>query len=537
MAQVAVAPTANLQLLLDEAAEFNAQARRFLDGDIDEDTFRTFRLRRGIYGQRQPGVQMVRIKIPSGIVNADQLRAMAEVAGEFGHGIGHITTRQDVQIHFVPLVRVVEALERLAYSGLTTREACGNSVRNVTACAMAGHCPGQAFDVRPFSLAITQRFIRNPLTAALPRKFKISFSCSVTDCALGDIHDIGAAAVVRDGRRGFRLRVGGGLGPLPLIAQTLYEFVPVEELGPVCDGILKVFDEHGNRQDKHRARMKFVLKQHGLEWFRQAVEEARRTYDSPPWDLPEPIALSPGEPVWITVPQGNLSAAEMQRLAGLAEKYGDGTVALMYTQDLLINGVLPRHRAALEAELRASGFRLQGQDGLPDVITCPGAATCNLGITRSMDLGAAVTKTLTAGDDPFLRQIKVRVSGCPNSCGHHHIGQIGFYGNSRKIDGESAPFYQLLIGGGKHGDTTRFGKAVLSIPARLAPEAVDRITKLYLDERTGGEDFVTFVDRAGVPRFRQLLADLPGATGEDMLMDWGEEHRFTVKLGRGECAT
>lgn len=526
-----------LQVLLNEAAEFGDQARRFVAGELDEETFRTFRLRRGIYGQRQPGFQMVRIKIPGGLVTADQMRAIGEVAEQFGHGIGHITTRQDVQIHFVALDRAQTMLEQLAHAGLTTREACGNSVRNVTVCAMAGYCPGQEFDVRPFGEEIARRFMRNPLTAALPRKFKISFSCSLRDCALGEIHDIGALAMVRDGKRGFRVKVGGGLGPAPHLAETLYDFLPAEQLGPVFDAILKVFDDHGNRRDKHRARLKFVVRQHGISWFREQVEKARATVLGEPWEVPADAAPLDGVPVPVRIPQGNLKSDGYHQIAAFAETYGDGMVRLTINQNLIISGVSQEKVSLLTLALNAAGFALDRVGELADVVTCPGAATCNLGITRSMDLGAELTRTLNCENDALARQMTIRISGCPNSCGHHHVGQIGFYGNVRKVEGDTVPYYQMLIGGGQGRNGMRLGKAVLSIPARLAPVAVGRIVEFYKSDRREGESFLDFADRIGVPAFKSRLSDLPNAQGEELLADWGQEEKFTLKLGRGECAT
>ncbi len=526
-----------LKTLLAEAADFRVNAARFLAGELDEETFRTYRLRRGIYGQRQPGVQMVRVKIPGGLVTAAQLRVIADAAEEFGHGAGHLTTRQDVQLHFVPLERVAKVMERLAYVGLSTREACGNSVRNVTACPLAGQCPGQAFNVRPYAESICRRFLRNPLTARLPRKFKIAFSCSLEDCALGDINDIGAAALVAGGLRGFRLRVGGGLGPSPQVAQTLYEFVPVERLGEVCDAILKLFDEHGSRQDRHRARLKFVLRQHGIAWFRQKVDEARVLMDCAPFEVPDEPPTPAGAPVWAIVPQGNLTAEQFRRLAALADQYGDGAARFTLHQNVVLTGVPGGNTGLLRRRLRESGFRTEGAGELADVVTCPGAATCNLGLTRSMDLGAQLSRALLEEADPLGRQITIRISGCPNSCGHHHVGQIGLYGNARKLQGETAPFYQLLLGGGRRNGATRFGQPVLAVPARFAPEAVERILAFYKAERHPNETFLEFVDRQGVDAFRRQLRDLPGATSEDLFTDWGEEKKFAVSVGRGECAT
>ncbi len=525
------------ELLLREAAEFRETAARFATGEMDGEEFRTFRLRRGIYGQRQAGVQMVRVKIPSGMATADQLRTLAFVAEEFGGGEGHITTRQDVQIHFVPLARVGDAMEVLGEGGLTTREACGHSVRNVTACPVAGHCPGQAFDVRPFSLATTRRFIRSPLTSNLPRKFKIAFSCSLSDCALGDINDIGLDALFENGRPGFRVRVGGGLGSSPQFAQTLREFVPVEELGYVLDGILKVFDEFTNRKDRHRLRMKFLIRLQGMDWFKEKVEEAIASMPHEPWTVPAPIERQPGEPFLVPIVKGNLNATDFRNVARIAEYFGDSTVTFTINQNLVINGVRAENREALGRVLRADGFPTDSATLEVDVVTCPGAATCNLGLTRSMDLASELQQVMAAERDADARQVKVRIDGCPNSCGHHHIGAIGLYGNARKVEGQTAPFYQLMLGGGSMPEGTRFAKAIASIPARTVPAAVRGILAVYKEQRQGSETFLQFVDRVGPDHFRETVEPFKTAPPEEMLVDWGEEEKFVVNLGRGECAS
>ena len=522
------------ELLLREASEFRAEAARFLAGAIDEERFRSYRLRRGIYGQRQAGVQMVRIRIPGGRVTGERLLAIAEAAERFGHGYGHITTRQDVQLYYVPLERVADTMELLARAGLTTREAGGNAVRNVTACPLAGRCPGQAFDVRPFCDAVTQRYLRSEATARLPRKFKIAFSCSRRDCGLGDINDLAAAAVLRDGTRGFRLRVGGGLGPSPQAAQTLYEFVPAADLGGVFDAVLQVFDRFTDRTDRHRLRLKFLVRERGLEWFRERVEERRAASGPADWQVPEPLPLPAGGQVCVAVPQGNLSAHRFRLLASLAGEYGDATLCFTLDQNVLVNGVAPAQAPLLLQHLAAAGFQIEGAGESTDVVTCPGATTCNVGLTRSMDLGAELARMLAAERDLLARQITLRVSGCPHSCGHHHIGNIGLFGGARTLDGEAAPFYQLLVGGGQYGGETRFGRPIGAVAARQAPQAVRRIITFYKAERLPRETFLDFVERRGIAAFRSELAAITGQEMEEMLIDWGAQEKFAVSVGQNE---
>lgn len=526
------------ELLLREAGEFRAEVSRFRAGEIDEESFVPYRVRRGIYGQRQPGLQMVRIKLTGGRLTAGQALAIAEAAERFGQGHGHLTTRQDVQLHHVPLERVADAMELLARAGLGTREAGGNAVRNVTACPLAGRCPGQAFDVRPFSEAIARRYLRSELTAGLPRKFKIAFSCSLRDCGLGDINDLAAAAIVEGGRHGFRLGVGGGLGPAPQAAQTLYRFVPAEELGVVCDSVLRVFDIYTDRTDRHRLRLKFLIRKRGIEWFREKVEESRVAAGAAVRCLPENVAAPDGEPVWLSVPQGNLSAEQFRLLASFAGQHGDGTLTITLDQNAVLNGVLPEQRALLLEQLAAAGFATEGAGEVADVVSCPGSSTCSLGLTRSMDLGAELSRILVAERDLLARQITIRVSGCPNACGHHHIGNIGLYGNARKLNGAMAPFYQLLVGGGRQGDVTRFGQPVAAVAARQAPQAVRRIITFYKAERLTRESFLDFVDRRGIEAFRRELAAmmLPAEAMPDVLLDWGTQEKFVVQLGQNECS-
>lgn len=568
-----------------EIERFRTTINEFLSGQLTDDQFRVLRLRFGCYGQRQQGVQMIRTKIPGGKLLAAQLDKLAAVSDEFAGGKGHFTTRQNLQYHFVSLGDVPDLMHRLADAGLTTREACFNTVRNVTASPYAGLTRDEVFDVIPYVQKVAYTFLRKKLTDAMPRKFKIAFDGGGSnDRALTAIHDMGIRAVVRDGQRGFSIVIGGGLGPLPVEAQVLDEFLPEERLVNRVEAVLRVFNQYGNRQNKNKARLKFVLRERGIAWLREAIEkeyadilanggieppelvpEGFGGYESKPQPLGDGSLLpvvnkaSSGDAQydrWLTtnveeqrqagyalvtarLDQGNVTADQMRGLADIARKAGDGTLRVTIDQNVLLPfvqlGNLPRVYAAL-AELSLSGA---GAHELEDVTTCPGAYSCNLALTKAMNLGAALSQAVRQYDDPELRKLSIKVSGCPNSCGQHWISDFGFYGNARKIDGKEVPFYQMLLGGGTdETGVIRFGLAVQSIPARLAPVAVQRVLEHYIADRQQGETFRQYVMRNKVEFFRQKIADLakPPEMFPEIYQDWGDEEAFSLKLGRGECA-
>jgi sulfite reductase beta subunit-like hemoprotein len=567
-----------------EIERFRAKAEQVMAGAVTEDEFRSFRLRYGIYGQRQQGVQMVRTKIPSGMVTARQLERLAEIADEFAGGKGHLTTRQNIQYHFVPLARVSDLMHKLADVGMTTREACFNTVRNVTACPLAGLSREEVFDVRPYAQKVAYAFLRKQLTDNMPRKFKIAFDGCRHDCIAAAINDIGLRAMVRDGKRGFRMTVGGGLGPLPYEAHLLDEFLPEENLVSRCEAVIRLFNKNGNRQNKNKARLKFVLRERGWEWVRNEIEKEYAdilenggiaTPELVPegfggfQSIPQPLGQGALLPVvstngtghaeydrWhksnvreqrqtgyamvtVRVDQGNLTSDQMRGVARVASDAGDGLVRVTIDQNLLL-GFIPLGRlrgvymALGELDLNGSGAQ-----EIEDVTTCPGAYSCNLGLTKSMNLGAALQQLARQYDDPLVRKLTIKISGCPNSCGQHWISDFGFYGNARKIDGREIPYYQMLLGGGYDRDgVMRFGMAVQSIPARLAPEAVERVLNHYIANRLEGESFREYVMRHKVEFFRETTNDLarPAEIEPDLYQDWGDDTDFSLKLGRGECA-
>jgi sulfite reductase beta subunit-like hemoprotein len=568
----------------EEIERFRERAQALLAGQITDDEFRPYRLRFGIYGQRQPGVQMVRTKIPSGIITARQMEQFAAIADEFAGGKGHLTTRQNLQYHFVPLSRVPDLMHRLADEGLTTREACFNTVRNVTCCPYSGITAREAFDVRPYAQKVAYAFLRKQLTDSLPRKFKIAFDGCETDCTAGAINDVGVRAQVRGGKRGFRLVIGGGLGPLPTEAQLLDEFLPEERLVNRIEAVIRVFNKYGNRENRMKARMKFVMRERGFEWLKDQVEREYRDIlenggiETPAMvpegfggyqSKPQPLgagALLPvvntngsGNPefdrwlatnvdeqkqpgyaaVTVRVDQGNLTSEQMRGLARLAADAGDGLLRVAINQNLVL-AYLPLARLPqVHAALQQLGLAGAGADEIEDIITCPGAYSCNLALTKAMTLGAALQDVVRAYDDPEVRRLSIKISGCPNSCGQHWIGDIGFYGNARKIDGREVPYYQMLLGGGYDTEgMVRFGLAVQSVPARLAPVAVRRVLDHYAANRQAGESFREYVMRQKVEFFRQATADLakPAEIDPEWYQDWGDDTPYSRQLGRGECA-
>ena len=565
---------------------FRSYAEKYMAGGLTDDEFRAQRLRRGVYSQRQAGVHMIRTKIPGGSMTAAQMDQLANIADEFCGGKSHLTTRQNIQYHFVPLPQVSDLLHKLADFRLTTREACYNTVRNVTACPLSGLLADEVFDVHPYAQKVAFAFLHKELTDSMPRKFKIAFSGCKEDCMIGAIHDVGLRAVIRDGHRGFRMVVGGGLGPLPVEAHLLDEFVPVENLVSRIEAVLRLFNTHGNRKNKNKARLKFVVRERGWDWVKEEIE---RNYQdiltnggiatpeivpdgfggfqsSPPplgtgAELP-PVLGSNGHSgadyerwletnireqkqtgyamVTIKVAQGNLTGDQMHGLANISRTAGDGLLRVTIDQNLVIAYVPLRALPQVYEALRRIGLSAAGAHEIDDVTTCPGAYSCNLALTKSMNLGAALGDVVKNFTDAQVRKLSIRVSGCPNSCGQHWIGDIGFYGNARKIAGKEVPYYLMLLGGGyDEGGIIRFGVAVQSIPARLAPEAVRRVLDHYIENRLDGETFRDYVLRNKVETFRGMTNDLvkPPELAPEMYRDWGDDMEYSLQLGRGECAS
>ena len=564
---------------------FRSYAEKYMAGGLTDDEFRAQRLRRGVYSQRQAGVHMIRTKVPGGSMTAAQMDQLANIADEFCGGRGHLTTRQNIQYHFVPLPQVSDLLQKLADFRLTTREACYNTVRNVTACPLSGLLADEVFDVHPYAQKVAFAFLHKELTDSMPRKFKIAFSGCKDDGMLTAIHDVGLRAVIRDGKRGFRMLVGGGLGPLPVEAHILDEFVPVENLVSRIEAVLRLFNTHGNRKNKNKARLKFVVRERGWERVREEIEKNYQDILAnggiatpevvpdgfggfqavpPPLgtgaELPPVLGSNGHRPAYehwletnireqkqtgyamvtVKVPQGNLTGVQMHRLAHISRSAGDGLLRVTVDQNLVLAYIPLRALPQVYSALDQVGLAEGGAHQIEDIITCPGAYSCNLALTKSMNLGAALAPVVHSYVDPQIRELSIKVSGCPNSCGQHWIGDIGFYGNARKINGKEVPYYLMLLGGGYDSSgVMRFGVAVQSIPARLAPEAVRRVLNHYSANRQDGESFRDYVLRHKVETFRGMTNDLvkPPELVPEMYRDWGDEMEYSLQLGRGECAS
>jgi len=563
--------------------DFVDHLRRFETGELTPDQFKVYRLTRGTYGQRQMGVNMLRVKIPQGVLAAAQVERLADIGDEYSRGFGHVTTRQNVQFHFVPLARVPEAMTKLDEVGLTMREACGGTVRNVTACALAGVCSGASFDVTPYGQAVTRHFLRNPICQALPRKFKIALSGCGDDCAQGAINDVAILARVRNSERGFEIRVGGGLSTSPENAHPLESFVPADRLLPVLEAVVRVFDRTGNRQNKSRARLKYVIRKIGLDGFRKEYEAELAKIDadgrgSIPIDvssevgpdavlrLRAPVRQIAAEDgferfyasnclkqrqsgyyaVIARLERGDITSAQLRGVARLARQFSDGTVRLSNEQNLLFRFVPEASLTAIHAELVALGLGRSGARTIHDVTSCPGSDTCNLAVTRSRELTTAVEEKLAAATGSAAEAVKaadsldIKISGCPNSCGQHHVAALGFHGTMRRVGGVAVPEYQLHLGGGIGREGATFGRQIVKLAARRVPDAVLRLLELYKNERNEGEAPLAYFRRVEPETVKRAVADLAEfdaatAKAEDWL-DHGDEQPFKVAIGQGECA-
>ena len=556
---------------VDEFVDMLAQYER---GDLTADQFRAFRLLRGVYGQRQEGTQMIRVKIPFGRLDSRGLEALAEVGETYSRGFGHVTTRQNVQFHFVKMTDVEALMRRLDEAGLTTRDACGNSVRSVTACEVAEVCGSAPFDVSPHAEAVTRQFLGHPLASSLPRKFKIAFSGCASDCAKAAIHDLGFIAKVENGEPGFRVVAAGGLSSSPQNALVLHEFVRAGEIGRVGEAILRIFHRLGNRENRQRARLKYVRKKLGEQGFRDAYAEVRAEVDAEAaaeLALPPPANRTPSAPVvdadapprdgaylewrstsiidqkqdgyvgaYIRLQLGDATSEEMRAIGRIADELGDGTVRLTIDQNILLPWVDKRSVPALYARLAAAGLARRDLHTVRDVTSCQGAETCNLAVTSSRAVASAITARLEAdglGAEGDAAKTLIKISGCPNSCGQHHIADLGFHGGAKNTGDGAVPVYQLHLGGGVDERGARFGRQVVKIVARRVPEAVVRLLRFYEEERAAGESPATFFERIDGKRVVAALGDVvTGSVAPDERADVGETAGFLIHSGEGECA-
>ncbi len=546
----------------------------FHNGKIDEEKFRSLRLARGVYGQRQEGVQMIRIKLPYGKVKSNQLHRISDVSDEYSRGRLHITTRQDIQIHYVDLNRTPELWAELERDDVTLREACGNTVRNVTASETAGIDVNEPFDVSPYADALFRFFLRNPICQEMGRKFKVSFSSSDEDTGLSYMHDLGFIAKIENGVRGFKVMLAGGLGSQPRHADVLYEFLPSDKIIPVMEGVLRIFDRHGERKSRAKARMKFLLKDIGLDAFKELVEAEQEAIefksvaiDADAYEASKPVSVEVPQVeianknafnLWKTtnvIPQkqegyvaigikvllGDFYTDKARLLADLVEKYAAGEIRLTLRQNILIPFVKEDLLAFFYVELEKLGFVEAGYNKAVDITACPGTDTCNLGIASSTGIADELERVIKTEYPQYLKNedLVIKISGCMNACGQHNMANIGFQGMSvRTPDKLVAPALQVLLGGGNLGDGNGvFADKVVKVPSKRGPEALRRILNDF-ENNAKGKSFVDYYKEKGEKYFYDFLTDLSDVSNltQDDFIDWGEEDKYVKEIGIGECA-
>ncbi|MGH2870450.1 MAG: nitrite/sulfite reductase [Solirubrobacteraceae bacterium] len=576
-----------IPILVNEFDDFDTEAKRFLDGRSEETDFIKFRLKQGVYGQRQPDVQMVRVKLPMGGVTPDQLDAFADGIDRYVPlRKGHITTRQNIQMHHVPLPDAAELIRELGEAGLSSREGCGNTMRNVTGDPRAGTLEDELFDITPYAGAYVRYFVRHPTTQAMPRKVKTAFTATDADNAITQIHDMAFLPRERDGVRGVEVRVGGGTSIMPRLAPTLYEFVELDngDYLKVTEACMRIFDRQDFlRVNRARARIKVLIDKIGIDAFRELVEEelegdwvAERDFsldgilmehdEEANAPAPESAAASANgdqrefdrfldsnvapqrqrgfSTVEVKVRRGDLTVEQLHSLAEILRRYTGGYARTTVHQNLVLRWVRDESVYALWRALQEHDLGDAGADEISDGVSCPGTDSCKLGITSSMGLNEAIQERIAQMDinDPLTRRIHIKNSGCPNGCGQHHIADIGFYGASIKVGERTIPAYIPHVGGVYEGGEVRYGKRLKArLPAKRVPEAVERWVRFYETARTDGELFRTFVDRVGTAEFEQKVKDLTlpiefSLENMNYFIDFNREAPFEVQRGEGECA-
>jgi sulfite reductase (ferredoxin) len=594
--------------LTNEIEAFEAQIFLRKQGKIEERVFAETRLRRGAYGQRYdngqrhdgittqklayssltkgpethwdaPGMQ--RIKIPFGVLNSEQMMLLSDLAEEYSDGIVHITTRQDIQLHFVHIEETPDIFRRLASVGITTRESCGNSVRNVTACPLAGVCKTETFDVSPYAKACAYYLLGHRDTQDFGRKFKIAFSgCAHEACALVSIHDLGGIAKVQDGKRGFAIYVGGGLGAVPQQAKLMYDFLPAEELLPMARAIGRVFAKLGEKKNRNRARLKFVVQKLGIEEFKKVVEEEYKSMpDDPSWrkyfdeipnwdDQPSLQAVQlngvrrpDGYDEWaktnvyeqrqagyavvtVTLPLGDATSQQFRSLADLVKTYAGDHARTTVEQNVVLRWVPHNKLVELYNALKAIGLAKPGAGSIVDLVACPGTDTCKLGIASSRGLAGELRNRLIAKNaelDQAIKNLRIKVSGCFNSCGQHHVADLGFYGNSRNVGGYTVPHFQVMLGGKWTDNGGSYALAMGSVPSKRIPDLVTAMTEKYVAERQGDETFQAWCQRIGKKALKEVVDPFtkvpPHSENPDFYSDWGDPRQYTIgDMGTGECA-
>jgi sulfite reductase (ferredoxin) len=560
-----------------DIVELEQKVKEFKSGAIPEDKFKHFRLTRGVYGQRQTGVQMIRIKLPYGKVTAEQLIAIANVSDKFATGNLHLTTRQDIQLHYVKVDNAPQLWADLEAESVTLREACGNTVRNVTASAIAGVDPDEPFDVTPYAHELAHYFLRNPICQDMGRKFKIAFSSSEKDTAFTFLHDIGFIPRIQNNQRGFKIVVGGGLGAQAIAAQTVYEFLEAEKIIPFTEGVLRVFDRHGERERRNKARFKFLVKALGLEEVMRLVEAEVKALKNKEYHVnPDVIAYAVNEQkniapaveissadkthyenwlatnvfeqkqkgwfsIFLRVTTGDIKSNEARQLAALVQQYAADDMRITMNQGMMLKYVLKENLSYFFIELNKLGLAKPGFDSIHDVTTCPGTDTCNLGVTNSMDLARVLEDVLKDEFADLINEsdIKIKMSGCMNACGQHMAANIGFSGSSIRVGAMVAPAMQVVMGGGVEPDGSgSIADKVVKIPTKKIPEVLRIVLNDYEENASDGEYFNQYYRRQGEKYFYSKLkplADVANFTQDDYV-DWGHNETYVQEIGVGECA-
>lgn len=555
--------------------ELEKRIEKFNQGEIAEDKFKLYRLTRGVYGQRQTGVQMIRIKLPYGKVTPQQLITIANVSDKYATGNLHLTTRQDIQLHFVKLADSPALWAELEESDVTLREACGNTVRNVTASPDAGVNPNEPFDVTPYAHALTHFFLRNPICQDMGRKMKIAFTADEQDTAMTYFHDIGFIPKIENGTKGFKIVVGGGLGAVAMTAQTAHEFLPAEEIIPFSEALIRVFDRYGERANRNKARLKFLLKNIGLEKLMELINEERKSLKATATNfdlslteanIPEikPIPETQIEDwnafenwkrtntfeqkqrgyygIWIRVPLGDIDSNRARKLAALVQEFAGDDIRVTANQGLLLKYVRPDLLPFFFQSLTELNLAKPGFNSTHDVTSCPGSDTCNLAVTNSTGLATAL-ENLLAKDFKHLideSNIKIKISGCMNACGQHMAANIGFHGSSIKHKGLVIPAMQVVIGGGVSPNGEGFiAEKVIKLPTKRIPTALSLLLNAFETNADWGEYFNDFYQRLGKMHFYHLLKPLAELETLDQAeyIDWGKEEKFIPEIGVGECAS
>ncbi|MFQ5456281.1 MAG: sulfurtransferase TusA family protein [Nitrospirota bacterium] len=563
----------------EDILNYKDEIERFLKGEVRPTEFRALRVPRGCYEQRTENTFMLRIRIPAGGVTPEQMETIAELSQELGNGILHVTTRQDIQIHWIDIENTQKGMEKLFEVDLTTKGGGGNTVRNITACFDSGVCEREAFDVTQYAVGITEHLIKDPRSYTLPRKFKISFSGCSKDCAYSTVNDLGFIAAIRknNGRdeRGFRVYVAGGMGTVSRVGDLLEEFVPENEIVYVAEAIKNLFDKKGNRKNKHKARLRFLMEKLGYKEFKRqyqkeldiikdqgqkvieikeyprierSAKEETNDYNSDmryrQWIEQNVTPQKQNDYFYVIIKLylGDISSERLMKLAEITRNFGEGSIRTNHEQNFVLRWVHKSELPFLYKELRSAGIDAIGGGTVKDILCCTGAATCKLGICLSRGLTEAVVNKLETQDDIFgqIKDVKIKISGCPNSCGHHPIGAIGLHGAARRYGTHLVPSYNVMLGGRVEEGKTALGEAFGFVPAKNIPELIESFLRYFLEERRDDEDFYAYLDRIGKERMKRVVSSLSTIPeyeeNRDFYIDWSSNEEFSLAgRGPGEC--